>query len=181
MVDQLNYTHFVVQGGDYGGIILRFLAGNHLESVVSALSNFWVALPNATDLQRYAANQTTPDETYTIEDLTHFENDLGGYEAVQKTYPLQLGYAMTDSPVGFAMWIYNLIYASAGGYYFTPSELITWAMMYYIQEPYAGLRFYKEAYKVCHLLSIPDKVCANIIPRMAFGAQVLHLEPIILT
>ena len=148
MVNQLNYTHFVVQGGDYGGIILRHLAGNHPESVVSALANLWFVVPNATDLQRYAANQTTPDETYTIEEVTRFENVNGGYEAIQKTYPLQLGYAMTDSPVGFTMWIYNLIQLSTGGYYFTPSELITWAMMYYIQGPYAGLRFYKENFYV---------------------------------
>ena len=154
MVNQLNYPHYVVQGGDYGGIILRFLAGNHPESVVSALANFWFAPPNATDLQRYAANQTTPDETFTIEELANYTDFDGGYEAIQKTFPLQLGYAMTDSPVGFAMWIYNLMRLSAGSYYFTPSEVITWAMMYYIQGPYAGLRFYKENYYVRSPLSI---------------------------
>lgn len=29
-------------------------------------------------------------------------------------------------------------------YVWTPEEIISWAMMYYIQGPYGGMRFYKE-------------------------------------
>ena len=154
MVNQLNYTHFVVQGGDYGGIILRFLAGNHPESVVSALANFWFAPPNSTDMQRYYAKETTYDETYIIQELQTYQNFTSAYQFVQKNQPLQLAYGMTDSPVGFTMWIYDLMHTAAGPYYYwTPSELITWAMMYWIQGPEAGFRFYKENY----LVSFPNK------------------------
>ena len=152
MVNQLNYTHFVVQGGDFGGITLRFLAGNHPESVVSSLSNFWLAPPNSTDLQRYYANETTPDESFFIEEIQTYENFTAGYAFIQKTYPLELAYGMTDSPVGFAMWIYNLMYTAAGPYYyFTPSEVITWSLMYWIQGPLSGFQFYKENYYVSYL------------------------------
>lgn len=51
---------------------------------------------------------------------------------------------MTDSPVGFAMWIYNLMVVSVDHYVWTPEEIITWSMMYSIQGPYGGMRFYKE-------------------------------------
>ena len=152
MVNQLNYTRFVVQGGDYGGIILRFLAGNHPESVVSALDNLWLAPPNATDYQRYYANETTPDETYVIQELEMYQNFSSAYQFIQKNQPLQLAYGLTDSPVGFAMWIYDLMYGLSGTfYYWTPSEIITWALMYWIQGPESGLRFYKENYFVSRL------------------------------
>ena len=52
---------------------------------------------------------------------------------------------MTDSPVGFAMWIYNLMIRVVDYYVFSLEEIITWAMMYYNQGPYGGVRFNKEA------------------------------------
>ena len=49
---QLNYTSYVVQAGDWGGIVLRYLAEQHPANVVSALSNFFIVAPNATDIER---------------------------------------------------------------------------------------------------------------------------------
>ncbi|MCJ1242282.1 hypothetical protein MMC14_010289 [Varicellaria rhodocarpa] len=130
-----------------GGVILRFLASNHPESVVCALANFWIVPPNGSDLQRYYANETTPDESYLINALEQYENFGSAYQFIQKNQPIQLAYGMADSPVGFTMWIWDLIHGLAGpDYTWTPSELITWAMMYWIQGPEIGLRFYKENY-----------------------------------
>ncbi|KAL6720191.1 hypothetical protein ACLMJK_002112 [Lecanora helva] len=145
LMQQLNYTKYVIQGGDFGGVILRFMAADNPASVVSVLDNFWLVPPNTTDLQRYSQNLTTQDENTLIETLNAFDTQLSGYRLIQETRPLQIAIGMTDSPVGFAMWIYNLMINAVDHYAWTPEEIITWSMMYYIQGPYGGMRFYKEA------------------------------------
>ena len=153
LMHQLGYPRYVIQGGDLGGITLRYMAGNYPSSVLSVLSNFWFIPPNATDRQRYNEHLTTPDETFVIEGLDQ-ANDLGsGYRLEQLTMPLQLAVAQTDSPLGFAMWIYDFMRAAVEpSYVWTPEEIITWAMMYYIQGPYGGFRFYKETFfRVYHV------------------------------
>jgi hypothetical protein len=108
------------------------------------LSNFWLAPPTPQDKARYYAGLSTPDEAATINNNGSFENRSSGYRFIQQTQPLQLGHGMTDSPVSFAMWIYDFMHASVLEYVWSPKEIITWAMMYWIQGPYAGMRYYKE-------------------------------------
>ena len=147
LMQQLNYTKYVIQGGDLGAFVLQFMAGDNPDAVVSVLSNFWIIPPNATDLQRYSEELTTVDENAHIAFLQNFETQLAGYLYVQDTKPLQLAIGMTDSPVGFAMWIYNIMTALVDHYEWTPERIITWSMMYYIQGPYGGMRFYKKVRK----------------------------------
>ena len=153
LMEQLGYTRYVIQGGDFGGLILRYMAGDNPTAVVSVLDNFWDIPPNATDLQRYSQGLTTADENTTIETINAFYTENSGYRLIQETKPLQLAIGMTDSPVGFAMWIFNLMFNSVDHYVWTPQEIITWSMMYYIQGPYGGMRFYKEVLReVCSFL-----------------------------
>lgn len=145
---QLNYTKYLINGGDFGGVILHYQAHSYPQNVVSVLSNFWPIRPNATDEARLAANTTTPDETRYMTTLNNYVNNLSGYRFMQQTEPLTLDYSLTDSPLGFALWIWSLIRQvldpTLAGSEFGPQELITWSMMYTIQGPYTGLRFYKE-------------------------------------
>lgn len=149
-MQQLNYTRYVIQGGDLGAVILRFMAGDNPTAVVSVLSNFWLIPPNATDLERYAQGLTTKDENTMIANLNDYAANYSGYRLIQETRPLQLAIAMKDSPVGFAMWIYDLMHHVVDKYVWTPQEVITWSMMYYIQGPYGAFRLYREsAREVC--------------------------------
>ncbi|KAH7146974.1 Alpha/Beta hydrolase protein [Dactylonectria estremocensis] len=97
LMRQLGYSKYVIQGGDFGGVILRYQAHLFPKHVVSALSNFWIIQPEENDMRRLAEGSATPDEVI--------------------------------DPAIMA-W--------------TPEEIITWSMMYYIQGPYGGMRFYKE-------------------------------------
>ena len=108
------------------------------------LWDFFSVPPNATDLVRYAAGTITPDENYKFEMLGEFEEFYAGYQDIQQTRPLQLAVGMTDSPVGFAASIYEFMYNHVDAYPWTPGEIITWAMMYYIQVPYGGFAMCKE-------------------------------------
>ncbi|TFA97400.1 Putative epoxide hydrolase [Trichoderma ghanense] len=146
LMQQLGYVRYVIQGGDFGGVILRFQAHFFPNNVVSALSNFWVIQPDQSDIRRLAEGLATPDETAYIATLETYINQASGYRILQETQPLTAAYAVSDSPLGFAMWIYGLMaeVVDPAIKVWTPEEIITWSMMYYIQGPYAGMRFYRE-------------------------------------
>lgn len=143
LMHQLNYTQYVIQAGDFGASILRVMAGEYPSSVVSVLSNFWLTPPNATDLLRFSEGLTSADENTTIQSYDSF-NALSGYRIEMETQPLQAAIGMTDSPLGNAMWNYNFMIHAVDQYKWTPEEIITWSMMYYIQGPYGGMKMYKE-------------------------------------
>jgi hypothetical protein len=42
------------------------------------------------------------------------------------------------------MWIYDIMAHGTQSYVWTPREIITWSMIYWIQGPYGGARLYKE-------------------------------------
>ncbi|EKG18007.1 Epoxide hydrolase-like protein [Macrophomina phaseolina MS6] len=144
---QLNYTKYVINGGDLGAFVLRHQAASYPSNVVSTICNFWLIQPNATDLSRFASNQTTEDESYYIQGVQAYQNERSGYRYVHQTEPLSISYAMTDSPIGYAMWIYSLMNGATDRRVrnWSPEEVITWTLMYLIQGPYGSLRFYKEA------------------------------------
>lgn len=152
LMQKLNYDRYVAQAGDWGGVIIHYQAALYPESLVTLLSNFFPIQPNSTDLARLAANQTTPKETSYINRVVNgFEEQDSGYRFIQQTQVLSLEYALTDSPLGLAMWIEALIRESID--YTVPTtpsrfsayELVTWTLMHYIQGPYGSARFYKEA------------------------------------
>ncbi|KAL6872199.1 alpha/beta-hydrolase [Trichoderma novae-zelandiae] len=146
LMHQLGYTKYVIQGGDFGGVILRFQAHLFPNNVVSALSNFWIIPPGESDIRTLAEGLATPDEVAYIATLETYMNEASGYRIIQETQPLTAAFAVSDSPLGNAMWIYALMaeVVDPAIKAWTPEEIITWSMMYYIQGPYAGMRFYKE-------------------------------------
>ncbi|KFX97022.1 hypothetical protein V490_03007 [Pseudogymnoascus sp. VKM F-3557] len=143
---QLGYSKYVIQGGDFGGVILRYQAHLFPKQVVSALSNFWIIQPEANDIRMLAEGLATPDEVAYINILETYINQASGYRLMQSTEPLTLAFSITDSPLGNAMWMYALMskVIDPAIMVWTPEEIITWSMMYYIQGPYGGMRFYKE-------------------------------------
>lgn len=143
---QLGYDRYVAQAGDIGGIITRYQASLFPSNLVSLLSNFWLVSPNAQDLARYAAGEATPDETTYIGRIANYVQNNSGYRYIQSTFPLTISYALTDSPLGFALWIYSLMRTAVDprATTWTPEDIITWSMMYTIQGPYGAARMYKE-------------------------------------
>ncbi|KAG4253721.1 hypothetical protein FPRO03_07681 [Fusarium proliferatum] len=143
---QLGYSRYVIQGGDFGGVILRYQAHQFPKNVISALSNFWIIQPSNNDLRRLAQGEATPDEVAYIKIIENYENQGSGYRLIMSTEPLTLAYGMTDSPLGNAMWMYSIMsrVIDPAIMAWTPEEIITWSMMYWIQGPYGGMRFYKE-------------------------------------
>ena len=143
---QLDYPKYVIDGGDFGGVILRYQAHLYPDNVVSVSSNFWVVQPTDDDMRRFTEGATTEDETAYINQLSTYILQQSGYRILQEFDPLTAAYPLTDSPIGMAMWIYSLMsrIVDPSDFEWTPQEIITWSLMYTIQGPYSGLRMYKE-------------------------------------
>lgn len=163
LMAQLGYTNYVGQGGDFGSHTLRLMSADFPDSVVSILSNNFSVAPNATDLERFANNQTTPEETALMRQMT----DPGfswtaAYWDIEKTVPLQVAIGLTDSPLAWVAWQYMGMRMLTPGYDWETEELITWSMLNFIQGPYGGLRLYKEVYRVSINPELTISAVANL-------------------
>ncbi|EGR48633.1 uncharacterized protein TRIREDRAFT_121877 [Trichoderma reesei QM6a] len=148
LMHKLGYPRYVVQGGDAGDFIVRYAALDYPEAVVSLHSNFWVVPPSEDDRARLAQGKATQEEADIIRRLDGFSSQRWAYGHLHQTRPLRLAHAMTDSPVGLAMWIYDVLVSCVEeenvGRIWTPETVITWTMMHWIPGPYAAFSLYKH-------------------------------------
>jgi pimeloyl-ACP methyl ester carboxylesterase len=145
LMQKLGYHKFVFQGGDAGDFIGRYLAVDFPDALVAGHSNFWIVPPTAEDLARIGSGEASDDEKYVVEKLGGFVNDHWSYGQIHQTRPLKLAVGLTDSPVGLAMWIYDIcVTVVEDPEVFGPERLITWTMMHWIPGPYGALGLYKQ-------------------------------------
>lgn len=149
LMQKLGYERFVWQGGDAGDFIGRFLSIDFPAAVVAGHSNFWMVPPTAEDLQRQAACQTSADEDFVLAQQRQFVEGHWSYGQVHQTRPLTLAAGLTDSPVGLALWIYDICAACTDDAeaVFVPERLVTWTMMHWINGPYGAFSLYKNGRK----------------------------------
>jgi hypothetical protein len=149
LMQKLEYPRYVYQGGDAGDFIGHFAALDFPDSVVSGHSNFWISPPSRADIERYTSGQASEDEKNIIERLMGFTEDHWSYGMIHQTRPLKLAVGLTDSPVGLAMWIYDICVPSFENRdLLSPERLVTWTMMHWINGPYAAFSLYKHGRKV---------------------------------
>lgn len=158
LMQQLGYSRYVYQGGDAGDFIGHFAALDFPDAVVSGHSNFWIAPPSSADVERYSAGKSTDDEKFVIERLMGFTNEHWSYGMIHQTRPLKLAIGLTDSPVGLAMWIYDIAVTVIKDRELLSTErLLTWTMMHWINGPYAAFSLYKHGRSVSlNILSVTD-------------------------
>ncbi|KAM0473671.1 hypothetical protein ACHAPX_008076 [Trichoderma viride] len=63
LMQKLGYPQYVMQGGDFGGMILRYQANMFPKNVITAHSNFWVMMPSEYDIQNLIVGATSEEET----------------------------------------------------------------------------------------------------------------------
>jgi pimeloyl-ACP methyl ester carboxylesterase len=145
LMARLGYTRYGLQGGDWGGIISRFVALNDASHVAGLHLNFCVAGPTdpanagvpVAELQRAQARQA------------YMENERA-YQQIQGTKPQTLGFALDDSPSGLAAWIVEKFRAwcdCEGNVEsrFTKDELLTNITLYWVtQTGTSSARIYYE-------------------------------------
>ncbi|KAI1110690.1 alpha/beta-hydrolase [Nemania sp. NC0429] len=147
LMGQLGYKRYGVVGTDIGWEVGLTMADSLPDNIVGYFSDFWVAQPNSTDLERLAQNKTTEEETQYISAFSEWFGSHSSYSTVHQQAPLAIGQAMSDTPVGFAGWMWHLVHTVSDGHKYSFDELITDAMMLFIQGTFGNLRLYKEMAK----------------------------------
>lgn len=102
LMDKLEYDRYGVQGGDWGSIIGRSLAGNYPAQVIGYHTNMVFAGPPRDGDPNEGV---TPEELAFQRERTEAFSNGRGYQEIQGTKPQTLGYALNDSPAGLAAWI----------------------------------------------------------------------------
>lgn len=115
---QLGYDKYVVQGGDWGGIIARCIGIQHPEHCIGLHANFCVATPPPPKSPRALYTTARYLATFLLARLvlskkdadkcahnTHVIRNETAYQSIQATKPSTLGIALNDSIVGLTSWI----------------------------------------------------------------------------
>jgi pimeloyl-ACP methyl ester carboxylesterase len=111
LMARLGYKQFVSQGGDCGSVISHRMAIQKVPGLMAIHVNMPGTVP-AEIASILAAGGPAPaglsaKERAAFDKLDAFYKNSSGYSAMMVTRPQTLGYALADSPVGQAAWIYD--------------------------------------------------------------------------
>jgi pimeloyl-ACP methyl ester carboxylesterase len=102
LMGRLGYTRYVAQGGDWGSVVTSTLAQQKPPGIVGIHLNMPIVSPDPIPTSGLSAA-----EQRAVEAFRRFQTDGFGYFLEQSTRPQTIGYALEDSPVGQAAWIYE--------------------------------------------------------------------------
>jgi pimeloyl-ACP methyl ester carboxylesterase len=128
LMARLGYTRFVSQGGDCGSVISHRMAMQKVKGLIGIHVNMPATVPpdiaKLLTLGEPAPSSLSPKEKAAYESLNMFYRDNCGYAAMMVTRPQTVGYALADSPVGQAAWMYDKIsqWTYSGG---VPERVLT--------------------------------------------------------
>src|ERR671918_279532 len=106
LMQRLGYTRYVAQGGDWGAEVTTRMAQQQAPGLAAIHLNFPLAFP-----EPLPTTGLTAEEQRAVDALARFQMDGSGYFLQQSTRPQTIGYALVDSPVGQAAWIYEKFHA----------------------------------------------------------------------
>lgn len=101
MNTKLGYKKWVVQGGDFGSAVTHALADMKPDGLAAAHVNLLFVVPD-----EYPANPTE-EEKRAIDGIETYINKKSGYADIMNTRPQTIGYALNDSPLALAAFIYE--------------------------------------------------------------------------
>jgi len=105
MSEVLGYSRYAVGGGDWGAAITNLLAHMHPDRVIGLLATipFYPGL----DLNEVTPEDYAPEEQWMLARQAESGPTVVSHFTVQSTDPQTLAYALVDSPVGTAAWLWE--------------------------------------------------------------------------
>jgi epoxide hydrolase len=131
LMKRLGYQRWAAQGGDWGAAVTAYMGQLAPQGLCAIHLNVpFLELPR--DLR-----DVTPEEQLMLADRERYNRYLAGYAVQQSTRPQTLGYALVDSPVALAGWIYERFHDWADhdgdvGSVLTNDELLDNIMLYWL-------------------------------------------------
>jgi pimeloyl-ACP methyl ester carboxylesterase len=108
LMQRLGYRRYVAQGGDWGAFVTTAMAQQQAAGLAAIHLNFAQTIPNV------IPPKLLPDQQRAVDALRAFREKGFGDANVQATRPQMIGYALADSPVGQAAWIYDIFNGGTG-------------------------------------------------------------------
>lgn len=106
LMRRLGYDRYVAQGGDWGAFVTTKLAQQRPAGLTGIHLNFPFVFPEPIPTEGLSVA-----EQQAVDALARFQSNGFGYFLEQATRPQTIGYALADSPVGQAAWIYEKFHA----------------------------------------------------------------------
>lgn len=104
LMQRLGYgDRWMAQGGDWGAAVTTALAHMRAPGLAGIHLNMVMFQPTCEEMA-----EATPDERRMLNDAQRYEHEYSGYMKLQCTRPQSIAFALADSPVGLASWIYAL-------------------------------------------------------------------------
>jgi pimeloyl-ACP methyl ester carboxylesterase len=108
LMRRLGYKRYVAQGGDWGAFVTTAMAQQHSPGLEAIHLNFAQTIPDV------IPDTLLPDQERAVTALRQFREKGSAYLQLQSTRPQTIGYALADSPVGQAAWIYDIFNSGTG-------------------------------------------------------------------
>ncbi|EGD72401.1 hypothetical protein PTSG_00421 [Salpingoeca rosetta] len=168
LMKKLGYEHYVVQGGDWGGIIARALGRHHAKSCVGLHVNFLACVPPPVrgpvslwhNVRHWAPLVLAPlvmskEDSAMVATTRTFFREGTGYQFIQATRPDTLAQGLNDSPVGLLSWLLEKFYAWSDSSAAEPfrsvslDEVLTHVMIYWTTQSIgSSMHLYYESLAV---------------------------------
>ncbi len=111
LMKRLGYTRYVAQGGDWGSPVSSAMARQAAAGLLGIHINLPATIPPEVAAVLAAGGPApaglSEKERAAFNSLDTFYKKYRAYGAIMGTRPQTIGYALTDSPVGLAAWIYD--------------------------------------------------------------------------
>ncbi len=149
LMQRLGYgDRWMAQGGDWGAAVTTAMAHMRMPGLAGIHLNMVMFQPMPEEV-----GNATAEERRMIDDAARYDREYSAYMKLQMSRPQSVAFALADSPVGLASWIYALFQdvSDSGGEperVIPLDHLIDDVMLYWL--PNAGpssARFYWEAAK----------------------------------
>ncbi|WP_432543510.1 epoxide hydrolase family protein [Kineococcus sp. SYSU DK002] len=103
LMHRLGYRNWFAQGGDWGAAVVDAIGRRPGSGCLAVHFNFPMVFPTPQELA-----EATPEEARMAARAQRYATELDAYAKEQATRPQTIGYALADSPVALAAWIYTL-------------------------------------------------------------------------
>lgn len=150
LMQQLGYGKYGIVSTDIGWLVALSMVEHVSENIIGHFTDFFFAMPTPSDFARQSSNETTREENEYLAGLNEFTTRHFAYATVQNQKPGLLAAILADSPVGMAAWLWDLKQGSSDGHARTYEQIVTDAMMTWIQDPYGSIRTYSLINEVSH-------------------------------
>jgi len=108
LMQRLGYQRYVAQGGDWGAFVTTAMAQQQPSGLAAIHLNFAQTIPDTIPAE------LLPDQKRAVDAMKAFQEKDSAYLQVQAMRPQTIGYALADSPVGQAAWIYDIFNLGTG-------------------------------------------------------------------